>query len=197
MQAPIFNISTLLQLYELCAGGKPPFIKVVRQTSLCQGTIVQTHTCHSKVLKLFRKKDHRLFDPNFWLLLLGKPTSDEPWMWQDVPPPNIISHFQLKQQPGPVTRFEQFWSSGGPVCVFAWAEFREALLVKLFVLVLVLIPRVLFFVGIVRSFVLLCSVGSQPLVFYQHHQLDLTPSIQATLQLSGSATAKSDPTVTW
>ena len=110
----------------------PPFIKVVRQTSLGQGTIGQTHTCHSKVLKLFKKKDHRLFDPNFWLLLLGKPTSDEPWMWQDVPPPNIISHFQLKQQPGPVTCFEQFWSSREPVCVFAWAEFREALLVKLF-----------------------------------------------------------------
>ena len=146
----------------------PPFIKVVRQTSLGQGTIVQTHTCHSKVLKLFRKKDHRLFDTNFWLLLLGKPTSDEPWMWQDVRPPNIISHFQLKQQPGPVTCFEQFWSSREPVCVFAWAEFREALLVKLFA------PQVLFFVGIVRSFVLLCSVGSQRLIFYQHHQLDLT-----------------------
>ena len=48
---------------------------------------------------------------------------------------------------------------------------------------MVLAPRVLLFVGIVRSFVLLCSVGSQPLIFYQHHQLDLTSSIQATLQL--------------
>ena len=113
-------------------GREAPTYKTCLPNVTLSSGYIQTHNCHSKVLKLFKKKDHRLFDSNSWLLLLGKPTSDEPWMWQDVPPPNIISHFQLKQQPGPVTRFEQFWSSREPVCVFAWAEFREALLVKLF-----------------------------------------------------------------
>ena len=92
-------------------GREAPTYKTCLPNVTLSSGYIQTHNCHSKVLKLFKKKDHRLFDSNSWLLLLGKPTSDEPWMWQDVPPPNIISHFQLKQQPGPVTRFEQFWSS--------------------------------------------------------------------------------------